>query len=332
MSIVPPPPSKGAKSSQTRTTTSQHVRRVTLNLIRHAGCCPPELTQILAKLSSDEIGWDMRKLDRAENEMIYAMVDEELGKKATAEFEADTDSIIDHRKCDAFCKLCGHQHIRFEFTLRNKAGGRDTQTGSTCIEEYGINVDGEATAEDAIRALRGAISKAKRRADADDWKLDHPSHEADFATLREHRALLAINQHPVGLWSYLKPQWKRRVKKTISALNQAIKYYDKNGMLTPKRTLDVYLPGGLLVCFMVDELKAAQAKKGGAKGFWVKFIADNPTMNSYQRRSVDYLAARAYEPSALYQRNKDLLAEIRRQNNPTSTTTPTTADNSDLPY
>ncbi len=167
-------------------TATAHVRRVTLNLIKHSACCPDDLRGTIDKL--ENLDWQIDALAPIEREYLYATVDGDLADKAKNEFQANTQSLVDHRQSDAQCKLCGHQHIRFEFELVNTAGGTNTMTGSTCIETYGINVDGEGTAAEALRALRGAITKAKRKANCDDWRIEHPQHAVEFSALRAHYA------------------------------------------------------------------------------------------------------------------------------------------------
>lgn len=242
-SPIPPPPPvvKGSAlgSSSFAGTANAHVRRVTLNLIRLSACCPEALRGPLDILAN-RVGWDLDKLDRKHVEMIYAYVDDTLAENAKAEFSANTKTIIDHRMDTAECKLCGHKHIRWEFQLENTAGGTDVWTGSTCIVEYGINVDGSATAEEALARLNEAINKAKRKAAMEDWQAAYPNHKADMA--RVFAASTALFPHPMyGIhYSLVEPHFRARWKRMQQWGKAAVRYYDREGFLTEKRTRQVF--------------------------------------------------------------------------------------------
>ena len=215
-----------------------HDRRVTLNLLRLSSMCPAELRWSLDKLAS--LGWDFDALDRLDYERIFGHVTEPLAKSAAAEFEADPSSIIDHRSCDAECKLCGQRHIRFEFLLRNKAGGRDVWTGSDCIIQYGLAVDGGGTAEEALKRLQLAIRNAISKAYRDDWQAAHPDHAERMAEC-ERLVQIASAYLPRKLYAHLQSYYSRHAITAAKKIKAAVKYYRRCGCLTEKRTENVWL-------------------------------------------------------------------------------------------
>jgi hypothetical protein len=259
-----------------------HVRRVTLNIIRKAACCPTDLRPVLDKLANG-IDWDIGALSKAEIEAIYAHVDEDLGEQAKEEFQADTSTIIDHRDGDADCKLCGHRHIRWEFLLRNYAGGTDHWTGSTCIETYGINVDGETTAEAALAKLRSAIGEAKRKAEREDWQKAHPNHEDDMARVD---AIYAVVRRRLRWEEYkwVRPNWKNRSREQEILCKAILKYYRKHKYLTDKRTEQLYGPEGVLTVGtgMCNEIKKGRAEYERKRNYWDDLI------NKAYRKNLDY--------------------------------------------
>lgn len=304
----PPAPTKAA---------NRHVRRVTLNIIRLAACCPDDLRPTLNKLA-DEYDWNFDRLSRAEQEQIYSVVDEELGDTARSEFHADLQSIKDHRDCSAQCQLCGHQHIRFEFDLINTEGGTSTRTGSTCIETYGLSVDGESTSEAALKALRRAIASARRKADREDWQEDHPDHEEQIERLRRVYNKLRHNQKPYGLYQHLEPRWNRRVKARVATARAILKYYDREGFLTDLRTGQLYGTDDTPSLTkkaeaMSKELEAAREAQRTNVERWNRFLRECK-MDRWQRRRLEYLRDRGVSPDDLRPKNKRLVMKIWRAN------------------
>jgi hypothetical protein len=288
--IKRPPPPPPPISSVVRGDTS-HVQRVTLNLIRLSAACPPELRRVLDTLADDDHEWMVDRLPRSDIERVYAYVDGALANRAMAEFTADTNSLIDHRSCDAECRLCGQKHIRFEFLLRNGQGGRDVWTGSTCIEEYGLSVDGETTAEEALKLLRAAIGRAKRKAEREDWQAAHPDHVADFADIS--RAVSVVRTTPSYSFKTALPgNWWRTCKDFLRVGKAPLKFYSREEFLTELRTRQVYGSGdkpGVLV--IARSLCAAwDAANAGAKvagKTWRAYIdANKDVLNS---SDLDYL-------------------------------------------
>ena len=233
----------------------KHQRRVTLNLIHHSSLGSPELRRALTALAGEH-DWDMGAMAAEDLEAIYAEVDDELAAKATDEFIAEPSTIVDHKwtRTDVKCKLCGHPHIRFEFLLRNVRGGVDVWTGSRCIHEYGLNVEGEESAEAALEAIKRVIATAKRKYDRHIWRQEHPDHEMDIRLMRLGRVRL---NRPIDVMQYrgLKSAWHDRVQTWTKRAEGAVAYYDKHGYLLPGRTDEIYgalqasgdrKPGGLL--------------------------------------------------------------------------------------
>lgn len=237
------------------TKSSAHVRRVTLNLIRLAACCPRPLRPILDRLPS--LDWDLARLEPVEIETIYTYVDDDLADRARAEFEADTRSIADHRHNPTNCKLCGHHPIRFEFLLRNTAGGRDVLTGSQCIIDYGINVDGSMTEDEALRALRAAIARAKQQAEREDWQAAHPDHGAVMAHLADIRDRL-VHATTWHLHRWLRPGWDERVRRAVASVNRILRSYERRGYLNPRHTEQVFGGATFAPYRMIKELDEAE--------------------------------------------------------------------------
>lgn len=278
--IVPPP------ALPTGEAGDAHKRRVTLNLIRHAACCPAPLRLVLDRLA--DCAWNVAALSRAENETIWGYVDDGLAEAASAEFVADTSSIIDHRGCNAVCRLCGQQHIRFEFLLRNvAAGGRELWTGSSCIEEWGLAVDGDGSAEDALARLRGAISKAKRKAEREDWQAAHPAHAAEMEEMRSLRVQI-LKPVRFDLYRYLGAGWNKRVAAVVKVVKAALKFYDEQDFLTESKTAAVYGPRGALAAAraLAAERSGAADQERVVREWWQAFeIRHRATILTWQARS-----------------------------------------------
>lgn len=285
-----PPPRRARKPAPQPTPrlaeadTTKHIRRVTLNLIRHANCCPDQLRPALERLEARD--WELDALDRRDVELIYAYVTDDLGDRAVAEFEADPTSIIDHRASDATCKLCGHQHIRWEFRLANIQGGSDAWTGSTCITKYGLNVKGAQTAEEALALLQGAIREGIRKAEREAWQDEYPDHADKLRAVREARDWAKLYRDgPRGVpYKLLGVTWKEPVKELLKKTKAIAKYYEKWGYLTDLRTGQVY--GEHSVIDEWNRLRSARdrAKKvlDERRAFWDEILT-TPDLTSYER-------------------------------------------------
>lgn len=289
---IPPPPPPPPRQPGADKENRAHVRRVTLNLVRHAACCPPVLRPILDRLAN-ELNWDIEALTPREAEAIWSFVDDALTARAVSEFHANTQTIRDWSRTEFpngedCCKLCGQQHIRWEFDLVNVAGGRSTRTGSTCIVEYGLSVDGEGTAEEAIAALTSAINRAKRKAECEDWQAAHPDHEVRMSRLSD--AFERISRDPAyQSWRYLRANWKGRLKPVLGPVKAAIKYYRREGWLTAHRTDQLFGDTDLwqTVIGMDAELAEAQAKVVESRAFWQGILDEyGPLFNGFEKTVV----------------------------------------------
>jgi hypothetical protein len=297
-----------------------HQRRVTLNLLRHAACCPDDLMPILEKLAGP-LDWQIDALSRIEKEVLYATVDDALADQAKNEFQANLHSAVDHRSEECLCLLCGHQHIRFEFDLINTQGGRNTKTGSTCIETYGLNVDGEGTAEAARIALHGVINRLKRVAVKEDWQKAHPNHAAEMDRLRALYATLRVNQQPWKLYRHLADGWRRRCMLIVRECRALLQYYDRELFLTEKRTTQFWGAKGTVnqgalarATSMDAELTTAMGAYDKIVARWQRFLDACPNMSGWERRRVMTWRDRGADPDALYPSDKTLLNTIYKQN------------------
>ena len=320
----PPPPQtvkpKAAKRKKQNGATA-HVRRVTLNLLRHSACCPDDLRPMLDKLAGP-LDWKLDALSDVEKETLYATVDENLANAAKDEFQADLRTAVDHRhNTDEWCKLCGHQHIRFEFDLINTAGGQSTKTGSTCIETYGLNVDGEGTAEQALIALHGAINRLKRVAEKEDWQKAHPEHVAEMDRLRGLYGTLRMNQQPWKLYRFLNDNWNKRCRSMVTRTRAILKYYDREGFLTEKRSAQCYGAEGttgqgtlVSAAAMTTELSTAQDSYAAVVARWQRFIDACPRMEGWERRRVLTWRDRGIDPESLHAYDKKTLKHLHQRN------------------
>ena len=247
---TPPPPPKKIRREVIKPTigpvADPHTMRTTLNLIRHAACSSPELRAAVDMLAAR--AWDIDALAAAEPvaaEVIFGEVNDDLAARAKDEFYAVTSTCIDYRSSDAICPLCGHQHIRFVFTLRNRNDdGRDIQCGSTCIIKWGFNVDGDLTGEAALKAINKAISDMKRAASREFWQAQRPEHLDEMRDLWRfafRRTTLSSFMWPGSrLFPYLNPNWYARVKTLRKAARPIAKYYEAERFLTAKKDAQAY--------------------------------------------------------------------------------------------
>lgn len=314
----PPPPPLPAFRAQSvglpmpGAIADAHKRRVTLNILRLAACCPEPLREVLERLH--RYGYDLMALPRQDRETIYGYVDDDLANKAKDEFAADLQTIIDHRGDEAECKLCGQQHIRFEFLLRNKKGGKDHWTGSVCIVTYGLNIDGYGTGEAALAALRGAIAAAIRKCEMEDWQAKYPAHAIVMGRLegfangvwREgarsyygaHRDYLRTKYLPDGRReSDLPFGWVKECKKAASKAKAILKFYRANGFLTNVRTPQVFGPDGLLLLGESHERKIATLveRDKAVENYWRSVLPLIPA-GSYDRTYIEQAIRGLYDP------------------------------------
>lgn len=320
---------------------SAHARRVTLNLVRHAASTPADVKAVLNRIH--ECNYDMTAVTKEDLELVYATVDADLCNSALGEFEVDTKTMRDYgfpywrtlrdggsiSKAstpewfdgvhEVDCRLCGHKHNRFEFLARNTSGGDDVWMGSTCITKYGLVVDGEATAEAALKALNTAKTASKKAQTMDKWQKEHPDHKATMEALAG--ALTACEAYvPYGRYRLLpiyRGEYDNRRHNLSKILRGALKYYQAHGYLTAKRTTDVLTNRSTLreARVLTAFYKAIVAGRDVSKclvnadgaievdpeiearvAHWQKFMDDNK-MNDFQRRAITKLRDMATDPT-----------------------------------
>ena len=309
-----------------------HTRRVTLNLMRRASSCPDDVAVVADKLAAN--GWDWNVLTTAEAEALFTFCTAEAAEAALAEFNVDTKTIHDLARDretadgdyvdddgDTHCPLCGHKHIRWGFVVRNPTSGEDFRCGSTCVEVYGLRVDGEAVAEAALKKLRAAITGLKRKATREDWQLEHPDHVAEMAIVAEALGLVSsgFRSRAYGLNRRLNAiarcsYWDRHWNPFRAAAKATIKYYDKHGFITATRTDDFYRLPGILgnARIVLDQMR--QGLDGGFAKAWSEFFALHPVMNDYQRRHLQRACQSDSDPNDLKTWVKVLHAEVVEAN------------------
>ena len=154
-------------------TFSAHSKRVTLRLALLSAAVGKRLGLRQALEALEAVGWDTYKLGQNDLELLFVEFDDALEQEIRGEFEADPEYLVDLAKspmgASCSCKLCGHEPIRWEFLLRNTAGGKDVNTGSECIVTWGLNVKGVATSEQARKALEAAIRRRLREYELAEW-------------------------------------------------------------------------------------------------------------------------------------------------------------------
>lgn len=304
-------------------TADAHTRRVTLNLIRASTVCPDDLAFIVDDLAASR--WDWAKLTQADAEAIYGLVNDDLVERAKAEFSADTTTVVDMDRHyadhpefvdedgDTFCPLCGHKHVRWGFTLRNLANprpdareGSSLLTGSTCVVQYGLRVDGSTTAEAALAALNKAIAGLQRKAEREDWQAAHPDHVQDMATLAKAEQYIGPDWMRVIPWSAraeLPRPWGSRNSAHHNLgkwLRATLKFYRANRFLTAARSEQCYESGALATATdIVAQVDAALASDPVA-AYWRDWLDRHPMLTPSERRMVEEIVAYGYTRSALY--------------------------------
>jgi hypothetical protein len=357
---------------------SAHARRVTLNLLRHSVTTPSIINSALDRIH--DCGYDMTAVAREDLELVYATVDAELCAQVLSEFEVDTSTMRDygfpfwrvlrsgrtiskattpnwfHGVHEVDCRLCGHKHNRYEFLARNTAGGEDIWMGSTCIGKYGLVVDGEATAEAALKALNKAKSVSKQAQTKAAWQADNPGYEATIEALSGalSSCVSYVGYSQFALLPMYRGEFQNRRHNLAKSLRGALTYYRKHGYLTPKRTTDVLTNRAVLreARLITTLYRSIVAGKDVSKclvnadgsieadpeiearvAHWQKFIDDNK-MNDYQLRAVTKLRGMAADHTDLenaltprqYSWLNGVVEEVKTQNStepePEQTTLP----------
>ena len=312
-----------------------HIRRITLNLMRHAASCPPDVAVVADRLADN--GWDWDTLTKLEAEALFSFVTADTAKAALGEFYADTTTIHDLGRDrgsadreyidddgDTHCPLCGHKHIRWGFVVRNDDdGGKLFRCGSSCVVQYGLRVDGEATAEAALKKLNAAISGMQRKATREDWQTDHPDHADDMMIVG--LALMLLADHRRWSWDVKRKLrsgsqwWDQTWKAWATSAKATIKYYRKHDFITQTRTAWLYQEGGLSSARTIIQQHAAATNTDPAEAeriatWWRRFFAINPDMNAYQRRRLSACRDQRDDPDRLPAWLSGLVQEVRDRN------------------
>ena len=213
-----------------------HRARVLLQLVRHSTYCSPMLRDAFEVWEV----WDYR-LDRLppfERQVIYGRTVPEIMPDIIAEFDARTDTIRDHHPHTTTCELCGKRGIRWEFEIYNLNNSQSIRCGSSCIEKYGLSVDGTAPGEAAVRVLRNAISRAKRQQVREAWQAKHPLFIESTSSILV--AMLWCMNHD----DYDRKRRARRVSyhyediryQAYDTVRKILRFHRKNGYLTDRKT------------------------------------------------------------------------------------------------
>ena len=329
-------------STINNTPADAHAFRVTLNIIMHSSTCPDDLAAVVERLR-DDYNWDRNRLTKIELESVYAHLDSEICQQALSEWDAETLRMRDwgfpfwrndyaswwdgeNRAVD--CKLCGHKHNRYEFPIVNAVNGNEIWTGSTCIVKYGVTVDGDGCAETALAKLRGIMGKSKTAQKRDAWEKEHPDAEATIDRIRAVMGVCSrkympwslknvVDEDGVRILTYTFERQRVAIRKWGKA---AIKYFDKHGMLTPKRTDELWTATDAgwvdgMILEMVDAVATTieRVEENSPATNWSRFIAAHPRMNRYQRSQIEYLQRNSISRSQCYPSKLALIEEIEEQ-------------------
>lgn len=323
-----------------------HSFRVTLTLLRKSTVCPIEVGDLIDTLV--ENNWNRKTLNKLQWEILYTHLDNDLCAAALSEWDVETHRMRDWgfpfwrsdykewwdgqtRKVD--CRLCGHRDNRYEFPLVNVKNNEEIWTGSTCIVKYGVTVDGEACAEEALGKLRAIMGKSKKAQTRHEWRAAHPDSDAVIAKIEE--ALPVCNAQYIT-WRIKKAcdddgtqilPWNFDSQRRLLGkwARATVKYYKKNGYLTPQRTDDIYVstgkksvPNGAMArtaAEIRESYDRAKECSGGKhiREFWENFIAEHPHMTTDQKDRILIFKERNQAEWALYRSGTALVEKIRTQ-------------------
>jgi hypothetical protein len=211
----------------------------------------PELLEAIADVQTRNYQFD--QIDPAILETIYAHFDEDFTDEVRNEytFYPSPSNVRVHPAAVAICELCGKgdsketgdnkDHLRIEYKLDNHAGGQDVWCGSTCIVNFGLNVDGAATAEEAERLLSKSMRQALRQFEIAAWRAENPDH-ADMAEHYQrlrHEAVSAstIAREHFGELLLMGRDAERllNLDALVRPMRTASRFYIREGYLTPKK-------------------------------------------------------------------------------------------------
>jgi len=214
-----------------------------------------ELRWALGKVK--EANFDFDRLHDHVLEVLYGQFDDAFASKVLAEFRfiPARGSCRDNLACTAYCNLCGkgdsrddganEDHIRFEFKLTNEAGGEDVWTGSTCIINHQLKVDGAANSEEARRILQKTLREHIAFWKIEQWRAEHPEHgeiPADFEKFRwVSRDLRPYGRYrryevELGMVGFKLTEMATLAARLFRAMRTASRFYERRGYLTAAKT------------------------------------------------------------------------------------------------
>lgn len=211
-----------------------------------------DLKKAIAQVQKKNYQFD--QIDPVTLEVLYAAFDDDFTKKVRDEFifYPGKGSVRVHASAIGVCELCGkgdsketgdnRDHLRIEFQLKNIAGGKDTWCGSTCIVNFGLKVDGAATAEEAERLLGMSMRQAVRQFEIDAWRASNAGHEDIPGEYQELRNLVTTAEHytrdyfgEMILLNLDPEQLGRVVRDILRQMRVSSRFYQREGYLTPKK-------------------------------------------------------------------------------------------------
>lgn len=208
--------------------------RTTIALLVHSKALEAErdaeMTEAVRAVWTANYALDV--LDARTLECVSSL-DEALTKAAANEYEFSPDlgSIRDHGMHVGTCALCGkgdskgdgsnRDLLRYDFLLRNTAGGVDLWVGRTCIVKFGLRVAGAATAAEAQKILERAMRTHMRWWEVQAFRAANPDH-AD------------IPAHARGLFQRAPRDRDEalRLPRLIKQMRRAASFYARTGRLT----------------------------------------------------------------------------------------------------
>jgi len=147
----------------------------------------PKLAQAIEVVQNNN--YDFERIGAGILETLYASFDDAFTARVRDEFEfrPGAGNVMVHASREGVCALCGkgdskdthdnEDKTRFEFLLTNTAGGSPVWCGSTCIINFGLKVQGAATADEALRILQTDMRRALRQFEINCWRAAHPDHK-----------------------------------------------------------------------------------------------------------------------------------------------------------
>lgn len=209
-----------------------------------------KLMRVLAKLR--KFNFDLERLVPNDLEIVMSR----FNAKATAAICGEFRFVRGHGniRClgtrSGHCDLCGKGDSRddganedkllYEFKLTNTKGGTDVWTGSTCIWQHGLHVDGAANADEAKEILRKELQSHIKVWKVEQWQADNPDHEGipEFWDLFRELRFKSYDR-PESFWRaidmdvwVLIDEWRKQFK----GMRSCEKFYTRKTFLSGSKT------------------------------------------------------------------------------------------------